>query len=113
MKDGTRKELVNKAKEGYRIEGKVVIAQSTIDSRTKSEKLTVWNTGLSSLVLVPEVFLISMIISAWEVNYPLAVGKIMQVANNLVEGTEWAAKIIKWKIAHHCYVLTVSLLGIG
>ena len=60
-----------------------------------------------------KVHLAVLITSAWECNYPLIVGKCVQVANNLVEGTEYVEKLIAWKITHDCYNPNEPLLGLG
>jgi hypothetical protein len=104
VRDGLLKELVEDTKKRYSIKDpKFDVHRSTIQSRIKAGNLEVWSSGPLSLVLPMEVVLCALIISAWECNYPLTVGECFQVANNLVEGTELAAEIIKWKQKHKCY----------
>ena len=62
-----------------------------------TSKLEVFNTGVSSPVLDMEPYLVAIVISAWECNYPLTIGECTLIAHKLVEGTVFAENIIKFK----------------
>lgn len=110
---GTRRRLVDDAIKKFDLKPDFDVPLSTIKSRIQKGNLVVWNTGTQSLVLEVEVMLNALIVSAWECNYPLTVGECMQVANNLIEGTRYAAEVIQWKKDRDCYDSEQPLLGVG
>jgi hypothetical protein len=98
---GLRRELIKNAKERFNIEDpKFDVSKQTIFNRIKADRLTVFGPGSPLVVLPMEVTLNTIIISAWEHNHPLTCGEVMHAANCLIEGTPFAAEIIRQRKAH-------------
>ena len=89
---GLREKLIKEVTIKFEINGKLDVPRTTIISCIKASNLEVFNTGVSSPVLDMEPYLVAIVISAWECNYPLTVRECILIANKLVEGTFFAKK---------------------
>jgi hypothetical protein len=97
LQNGTRESIVKRAIEKFQVKGKFDVPKQTIHNRIQKNRLEVQQSGVQSPVLFVEVVLVSFIINAWALNCPISVGGTVSLMNNLVEGTEHEAKLIKWK----------------
>ena len=101
--DRMREKLVDEAKERFSIEVELDVPRQTIHSRIKAERLEVWHTGKTSPMIIAEIALNAYIITAWQVQSPLSVGDCIELMNNLITATQFAHKLIAWKIKKGIY----------
>ena len=108
---GLREKLIKEVTIKFEINSKLDVPRTTIISCIKASNLEVFNTGVSSPVLDMEPYLVAIVISAWECNYPLTIGECTLIAHKLVEGTVFAENIIKFKKEWSQYDPDAPLLG--
>jgi hypothetical protein len=110
---GLRRELVNNAIKIFNIEDELNVPKKIIFNQIKADRLTIFSSGSPSVVLLMEVTLNAIIITAWEHNHPLTCGKVLRAANCLINETSYATEIIRqWK-AQKIYKKDHPHLGYG
>ncbi len=104
-------ELIEEARETFKLTSDFNVPLETITSRLKSGNLEVMHPGEKSLSLHVEVVLKAYLITAADLSCALNVSETLAFANDLIEGTGIAARLIAWKKKRGIYNPDADLLG--
>ena len=102
MSNGSLLNLINGRKE-YNNMNHVNIHPDTIQSRAKQKNLVISQLGVSSTMLKVDNQIVALLIQMARMHQPLNATEVLQLANDLTEGSEIQEEVIAWKKKHLHY----------